>query len=141
MTMDVMGEYAGSVEVNGVTVYTGGTPASRRLRGTHAIVKVCCLSCAARAPESFPHPPVCRRILTDRGRAMVIEHAGETRCTLWSPGPAFARMGRSSGKVDSPEFVKWKCGHADIVADPAGHGKLPGESLHDFLVRMWKTDI
>lgn len=133
-----MGEPALRSTVNGTEVLSEGKIATRRLQN-NVQTPVCCVSCKYHRTSTVPDACICKAIITDEGHNLTVPNKHTTRCQQWRPHPRLLKVGTSSGKVDHPNFVKWKLLHPEILENPKEHGQLPEESLHDFLMRKWKN--
>lgn len=135
----LMGEYSKVRRVNGVTVYTGGQPGSRRIAGTMITISICCLTCRFCKPYVAKNMVLhhCMSVITDTGRALDIGNRKIMRCTNWQIKPRLTKLGKSSGKVDSIIYIKWKLDNPDIVNNPQEHGCKPMETPREFLYRKF----
>lgn len=139
-----IGRYERSEVVNDTEVYFGGLPARKRVSNDAPMAWVMCASCAMckrRDVEEGSGEPEhqCQAIVTDRGRAMLIEVPKLTRCQRWTPKYYLAMIGKTQGKVDPPGFIRWKADHPSIIGWPEDHGKKKMETTREFLWRMYRN--
>ena len=138
-----IGRYDRAEVVNDTEVYYGGLPARKRVSNDAPMAWVMCASCAMckrRDVEEGSGEPEhqCQAIVTDRGRAMLIEVPKLTRCQRWTPKYYLAMIGKTQGKVDPPGFIRWKADHPSIIGWPEDHGKKKMETVREFLWRMYR---
>ena len=139
-----IGRYERSEVVNDTEVYYGGLPARKRVSNDAPMAWVMCASCAMckrrDAEEGSGEPEhQCQAIVTDRGRAMLIEVPKLTRCQRWTPKYYLAMIGKTQGKVDPPGFIRWKAENPSIIGWPEDHGKKKMETVREFLWRMYRN--
>lgn len=143
MTTHDIGTYEHAQEVNGTSVYMGGVPARRRVPGTKIDIAVCCNTCTYCETYNLQDDCYqrCRKIVNDHGRYIEIRRHRTTRCLLYSPMRRYSKVGKSSGKVDPPELVRWKAENADIINRPKAYGKRDEESTREFLLRLYHQGV
>lgn len=133
------GKFGGAdsmTEVNGTTVYKGGQPGTALLCGAYT-VRVACIGCKYLVSDD---DYTCTKLVDDEGRYYTLEDESRktTRCTEWHPHPRFAMLGKNQGKVDSPQFAKWKTENIALLKSPSAFGyDHKTEDLRDWLERKF----
>lgn len=140
---EIIGAYQQEREVNGTNIYTGGVPARRSVPNTKINIAVCCSTCMycdtyEMQGECYQR---CRKIVDDFGQYMEIRNHHTTRCLQYKPMRRYSMIGKSSGKVDSPDLVRWKAENTDIINRPTAYGKREEESTREFLLRMYRQGV
>lgn len=135
-----MGKPKAIVEVNGTELYLGGSTDNVVLPKNGARVRVACVSCRFLQCGLGNMPAYsCGRIIDDYGKCRSLEDETRfvTRCEEWQPQTRWFRLGKSSGKIDSPELIKWKTENPHILGWPEEYGYTKDMPWRNWLNAMF----